>query len=138
MSDISNYVVPGLLNLYLTGTVYVGLLTADPLNSTTTAISNETALAANDTSYTRGAVVFIPSIVVDEDPIRIRRNAGIIQFPTVLITALEYTVTHIAIWDSGTISAGNLLFTVDVPFPIVRVPEKGLAIPISSLGIKVL
>jgi len=133
--DLLSYVIA---DSATAGTVYVGLLTADPVNSTVTAISNETALAANDTSYTRETAVFIPSIVIDEDPDRIRRNEAIIAFPSVLITANEYIVTHIAIWDSGTIAAGNLLFTVDVPFPIVRVPEQVLAIPVSSLGIKVL
>lgn len=138
MSDVSNFVATAILNLNLTTTVYVGLLTADPLNVTATAIANETAIAANDTAYLRKSTAFVASTVIGENPDRVKRNNSVIAFPNTAIAAVNYTVTHIAIWDSGTTATGNLLYTVKIPFVIVRVPNRGLAIPIGSLGIKVL
>lgn len=89
--------------------IYVGLLTAGPTDSSTGATVTE---VSNANSYAR--VQVSAWTVTGTNPTE-AHNTGAIEFPTA--TGTWGTISHIGVFDGGTIGAGNLLAYVNLSDP---------------------
>lgn len=113
----SDYLEDALLKHIFTSTgytspnasIYVGLLTAGPTDSSTGATVTE---VSNANAYAR--VQVSAWTVTGTNPTE-AYNTNAIEFPTA--TGTWGTVSHIGVFDGGTIGAGNLLAYVNLSDP---------------------
>ena len=103
-------------------TVYVGLASAIPTNTTFTELANSNAYARQSCAMgsVTAATATAPSYV---------QNSGTINFPAVTTSAWS-AVLGWGIWDSGTYGAGNLLaagpLTTSLSFTAITVADPGV------------